>query len=361
MTKLTSRPWLVLLVVALLATAAYFGWMQLQSPPVPDAFASGNGRIEATEIDVATKTGGRLAAVTVREGDDVSAGQALARMDVQALEAELRLAEAQVLQARSAARVAEAGVAQRNSEIASAGAVASQRRSQLALAEKQMARTQQLVDKGFISAQKLDVDETATQSALEAAKAAASQVSGTRSAADAARAAVMQAQSAVEAAQARVDRIRVDLNDATLVAPADGRVLYRLAEPGEVLAAGGKVLTLLDITDVYMTIFLPTSQAGRVAIGSEARIVLDVRPDISIPASVSFVSPQAQFTPKSVETQAEREKLMFRVRVKIAPELLKAYAKQVKTGLPGVAWVRLDATAPWPATLPPLIGTPAPE
>ena len=110
-----------------------------------------------------------------------------------------------------------------------------------------------------------------------------------------------------------------------------------------------------------MTIFLPTSQAGRVAIGSEARIVLDVRPDISIPATVSFVSPQAQFTPKSVETQTEREKLMFRVRVKIAPELLKAYAKQVKTGLPGVAWVRLDATAPWPATLPPLIGTPAPK
>ncbi|HEY9193529.1 MAG TPA: HlyD family efflux transporter periplasmic adaptor subunit, partial [Methyloversatilis sp.] len=136
-------------------------------------------------------------------------------------------------------------------------------------------------------------------------------------------------------------------------------VLYRLAEPGEVLAAGGKVVTLLDITDVYMTLFLPTSQAGRVAIGSEARIVLDVRPDISIPATVSFVSPEAQFTPKSVETRTEREKLMFRVRVKIAPDLLRAYAKQVKTGLPGVAWVRLDADSPWPATMPPLIGMPA--
>ncbi|MDP3290161.1 MAG: HlyD family efflux transporter periplasmic adaptor subunit, partial [Methyloversatilis sp.] len=164
---------------------------------------------------------------------------------------------------------------------------------------------------------------------------------------------------AVEAAQARVERMRVDLQDAVLVAPADGRVLYRLAEPGEVLPAGGKVLTLLDITDVYLTLFLPTSQAGRVAIGSEARIVLDVRPDISIPASVSFVSPQAQFTPKSVETRTEREKLMFRVRVKIPPELVRAYAKQVKTGLPGVAWVRLDADAPWPATVPPPVTLPA--
>ncbi|MDP2867992.1 HlyD family secretion protein [Methyloversatilis sp.] len=359
MSEPRSRPWLVPIAIALLAIAAFFAWKHFQSPPPIDAFASGNGRIEATEIDVASKTGGRLASVTVREGDDVSAGQTLAGMDVRALEAELHMAEAQVAQAKAAHVAAIAAVAQRRSDVATAGAVVAQRQGQMALAEKDIERTQQLVDKGFISAQKLDVDRTAKQTAQEVARAAVSQMQGAQSSIEVARAAVAQAAAAVEAAQARVERMRVDLQDAVLVAPADGRVLYRLAEPGEVLPAGGKVLTLLDITDVYLTLFLPTSQAGRVAIGSEARIVLDVRPDISIPASVSFVSPQAQFTPKSVETRTEREKLMFRVRVKIPPELLRAYAKQVKTGLPGVAWVRLDANAPWPATVPPPVTLPA--
>ena len=356
----SRRRLVLLLLVPVAAVAGYFAWRTLNAPPPPAAFASGNGRIEATEIDVAAKTGGRLESVAVREGDDVVAGQEVARMDVRALEAELQISDAQIEQARASRAAAVAAVAQRRSDMVTAGAVVSQRESQLALAEKDIERTQRLVDKGFISTQKLDVDRTNRRSAEEAQRAATSQLRGAQSSIEAAQAAVKQAEAAVAAAEARSERIRVDLHDARLLAPADGRVLYRLAEPGEVLAAGGKVLTLLDITDVYMTIFLPTSQAGRVAIGTEARIVLDVRPDISIPASVSFVSPQAQFTPKSVETRTEREKLMFRVRVKIPPELLKAHAKQVKTGLPGVAWVRLDPDAPWPATLPPLVGTPKP-
>lgn len=357
----SRRRLVLLLLVPVAAVAGYFAWRTLNAPPPPAVFASGNGRIEATEIDVAAKTGGRLESVAVREGDDVVAGQDVARMDVRALEAELQISDAQIEQARASRAAAVAAVAQRRSDMATAGAVVSQRESQLALAEKDIERTQRLVDKGFISTQKLDVDRTNRRSAEEAQRAATSQLRGAQSSIEAAQAAVKQAEAAVAAAEARSERIRVDLHDARLLAPADGRVLYRLAEPGEVLAAGGKVLTLLDITDVYMTIFLPTSQAGRVAIGAEARIVLDVRPDISIPATVSFVSPQAQFTPKSVETEAEREKLMFRVRVKIPPELLKAHAKQVKTGLPGVAWVRLDPDAPWPATLPPLVGTPKPS
>lgn len=354
----SRRPLGVLAIVAALAGAGWYGWQQYAGQPSLEGFASGNGRIEATEMDVASKTGGRLDSVLVREGDDVNAGQVVARMDVRAQEAELQISDAQIEQARANRDAAAAAVSQRHSDVATASAVVSQRDSQLDLAEKEIERTQRLVDKGFISNQKLDVDRTNRQSALDATKAARSQLSGAQSSIAAAGAAVKQADAAIEAAEARSARIRVDLQDAVLTAPADGRVLYRLAEPGEVLAAGGKVLTLLDITDVYMTVFLPTSQAGRVAIGSEARIVLDVRPDISIPATVSFVSPQAQFTPKSVETQAEREKLMFRVRVKIPPELLRAYAKQVKTGLPGVAWIRLDPAAPWPATLPPPVELP---
>ena len=92
-----------------------------------------------------------------------------------------------------------------------------------------------------------------------------------------------------------------------------------------------------------------SADAGRVAIGAEARIILDAASKYVIPAKISYVADVAQFTPKTVETEIEREKLMFRVRARIAPELLARYLDQIKTGLPGVAWVRLDPTAPWPA------------
>ena len=126
---------------------------------------------------------------------------------------------------------------------------------------------------------------------------------------------------------------------------------FRVAQPGEVLGAGGRVLNMVDLADVYMTFFLPTSAAGRVALGQDVHIVLDAAPQYVIPARITFVSSTAQFTPKTVETQSEREKLMFRVRAQIDPELLQQHLKYVKTGLPGVAWVKLDADEDWPANL----------
>lgn len=355
MTAGSSSRWIVPTIALAIVAAGFFAWKHAQRPSVMEAFASSNGRIEATEVNVSAKQAGRLKEVLVREGDDVQAGQRVARMDTAALEASLHQAEAQIRQARNSAAIAAAGVSQRKHEKAAAEALSTQRESQLTLTEKEMQRTQQLIDKGFVSPQKLDIDKNNQQSAAAAASAAQSQVMEAESAVAAAKAGVMQAQSSVDAAEAAAEKLREDIRDASLISPINGRVLYRLAEPGEVLGAGGNVLTLLDITDVYMTIFLPTSQAGRVNIGADVRIVLDVRPDISIPAKVTFVSPEAQFTPKSVETRTEREKLMFRIKVKIPQDLLKAYAKRVKTGLPGVAYVRLDPDAPWPETMPPLV------
>jgi hypothetical protein len=102
--------------------------------------------------------------------------------------------------------------------------------------------------------------------------------------------------------------ITVDIADNTLVAPRDGRIQYRVANVGEVLPAGGKVFTMLDISYVYMDIYLPTQQAGKVKFGADARIVLDANPSVAIPAKISFIATQAQFTPKTVETQDERDK-----------------------------------------------------
>jgi HlyD family secretion protein len=167
----------------------------------------------------------------------------------------------------------------------------------------------------------------------------------------ASKAQVIGADSAINALIAQTQTIEANLNDSILYSPVEGRVLYKLVEPGEVIGAGGKILTILDLNDVYMTIFLPTFQVGRVKIGSEARIKLDAFPDTIIPAKVSFVSPDAQFTPKEIETQAEREKLMFRVKVKIDADLLKSGTYQINSGVPGEAYVRLDETTPWPASL----------
>jgi HlyD family secretion protein len=159
------------------------------------------------------------------------------------------------------------------------------------------------------------------------------------------------AQSAVEAVKATVDRIQADIKDSALKSPRDGRVQYRVVQPGEVVGGGGRVLSLIDLSDVYMTFFLPTAVVGRVALGTEVRLVLDAAPQYVIPARVSFVADMAQFTPKTVETASERQKLMFRVRAQIPPELLRKYITQVKTGLPGMAYIRLDSKAQWPAHL----------
>jgi HlyD family secretion protein len=145
--------------------------------------------------------------------------------------------------------------------------------------------------------------------------------------------------------------VQAQIADSTLTSPVRGRVLYRLAEEGEVLSAGGKAVTLLDLSDVYMEIFLPAQDAGRVRIGADARIRLDVRPEYAGRARVSFVSPEAQFTPKQVETKSERDKLMFRVKLQFPPELIAPYIERVKTGLRGVGFVKLDDTVAWPAEL----------
>ena len=162
---------------------------------------------------------------------------------------------------------------------------------------------------------------------------------------------MVDAEASVEAARAAIESLTVEINDSTLKAPRDGRVQYRVAQPGEVLSAGGRVLNMVDLGDVYMTFFLPTSQAGRVALGTEIRLVLDAAPQYVIPANASFVADVAQFTPKTVETEEERQKLMFRIKAQIPPELLRKHIQQVKTGLPGMAYVKLDPEAEWPKRL----------
>lgn len=314
---------LLVLVLAGLAALGGFYWWNSRLSPIPAGIVWSNGRLDAREIDIETKFAGRIAELLADEGDMVKAGQVLARMDTRDLEAQLRREEALVRQNEHAVLAAEANVAQLQ--------------TQLSLAQKELARTSALLKKGYATRELYDQ----RRQALE----------GNQQALNAAKAHVVEAIQAYNAAQHNVELYKVNIIDNTLVAPRAGRLQYRISDPGEVLPAGGKVFTMLDIGEVYMNIYLPTLDAGRVKIGNDARILLDAYPDHSVRAKVTFLAAQSQFTPKTVETKSERDKLMFRVKVRIDPDILSKYAESVRTGLPGNAYVRVDPNVEWPAWL----------
>ena len=313
-----------LFVLALVAGGAgLLYWQAHRVPALPAWIVHGNGRLEADPIDIAAKFAGRIAEIRVDEGDKVVAGQVVALMDTRELAQSLQKDEAQVEQAKKA--------------IDENLALAAQSRSQSVLAEQEMIRAQKLIKGGWITKELLDQ----RQQQLDAA----------RSAQVAAEHRVTEAERSLNAAEHDAEAVRVNINDNSLVAPRDGRIEYRLANIGEVLAAGGKVFTMLDTSYVYMDIYLPTLNADKVKIGSDARIVLDAYPDHPIPAKVSFLADQAQFTPKMVETQNDRDKLMFRVRVRIDAGRAKAHEDSVRSGLPGAAFIKTDSGAAWTPAL----------
>ena len=346
-----GRTLLKIAAVVVIGAALYGLWLFLRPEGLPEGLASGNGRIEAVEIDIATKTGGRVEEILVDEGDFVKAGQVLAKMDTDVLEAELKQAEAQKHQAEVGIQTARHQVVQREAEKDAATSLVAQREAERDAADRQLKRTEPLAARGTVSQQVLDTDRSRFESANAAVSAAKGQVAAADAAIATAQSQVINAQASVDAATATIERIQADIRDSTLRSPRDGRVQYRVAQPGEVLGAGGRVLNMVDLGDVYMTFFLPTEAAGRVRIGTEVRLILDALPQYVIPAKATFVADVAQFTPKTVETASERQKLMFRVKAQIPPDLLQKYIRDVKTGLPGVAYVRISPDVEWPADL----------
>jgi HlyD family secretion protein len=320
----TATRWTIIGVIILVGAFISWQWWLGQQAALPADLAYGNGRIEADQIDISTKYPGRVMEILAREGDLVEPGQVLARMDTAELDAQLAKAKAELSETQTAVYEAEARLQQRQSE--------------LTLAEQELERALPLVEKGSMAQRTVDQRQSARNTAAATVTAAQAHLK-------------TQAQ-VVEAARAAVQLIQTQIADSTLKTPVMGRVLYRLAEPGEVLAGGGKVLTLVNLTEIYMEVFLPSAQAHRIAIGAKARIKLDIL-DFAIPATVSFVSPESQFTPKQVETLSERDKLMFRVKVRIPQELVMDHISEVKTGVRGIAYIKLtplpgEKPSPWP-------------
>jgi HlyD family secretion protein len=357
-----SKKWIVIAIVLVVAgVLGYKYWKSTQSA-LPAGIVSGNGRIEAKLSDASAKEPLRVKEVMVDEGDLVRPGQVLVRLDTLTLEEELAKNEAAVATAReqfaaakAAIATANANIAAANATIVSANAAVEQRQSDIQLAQIEANRQRRMLAENATSQALYDVRQAALETTKATLKDAQAQEDVARARADAARAQAGTAQAQADAAQqqigvalAQVNVTKSRINDATLVSPVTGRVLYRLVEPGEVLGPGGKALTIVDLSDVYMEIFLPSDQAARLKTGAPARITVDYEPNQAAAAYVSFVSPEAQFTPKQVETKSEREKLMFRVKIQIPPELVTHYIERIKTGVRGVGYVKVTPDATFP-------------
>ncbi|HXZ15207.1 MAG TPA: HlyD family efflux transporter periplasmic adaptor subunit [Roseiarcus sp.] len=319
------------IAVAVVALGGYFGyqhWRDMQSA-LPKGIASGNGRIEAKLVDIAPKEALRVKEILVDEGDLVKPGQVVVRMDTATLDAQLAEAKLNVLAKQQEEAVTRATIIKREAEIE--------------LAKVEVRRSTALVAERAGSQRELDVRRMALKSSTAALEEEQAKLRTT--------------EQEVKVAAASAATIQTRIDDATLKSPVTGRVLYRLAEVGEVLGAGGKALTLTNLDDVYMEIFLPSEQAAKIKDGAEARLTFDALPGVAVAGYVSFVSPEAQFTPKQVETKSEREKLMFRVKIRVPEKTVEANIDRVKTGVRGVGYVKLDDSVEWPASLGHVVGS----
>ena len=248
------------ITAVLFAGAALFVLIAEDSDPLPAGFVEGNGRIEAEQVEIAPTIAGRVDDVMAIEGSLVTPGDILVVMDTDELRAALDRAKAEVALARQTKAEAEAVVVQRQSE---------QRQ-----AKQDFDRATALLAGQNISESVFEERETTHQVAAAVLGAA--------------KARVATADSQIAAAEAGVRVIEAQIEDSSLFAPVSGRVLYRLAEPGEVVGAGAPILTLLSLENIYMEVFLPAGEAGLLPLGTEARIVLDALPDYAIPATVTF-------------------------------------------------------------------------
>ena len=319
---LSRSPWSI---------AAFFGYQywQGQKNAVPEGIAWGNGRLEAKLVDITSKEALRVKEVLVDEGDVVKPGQVLARMDTVTLDARARPGQGE--------RGGGAGARWQSRIPPSSG-----KRARSSLAKIEAERSGKLLAENAGSQREYDVRKTAVDSSRPRS-ARKSQSCST-------------AQQQVEVAQANVATIQTRIDDATLKAPVQGRVLYRLAEPGEVLGAGRQGA---DAGQPGRCLHgdLPAFGAGRARrrLGPKRASPSTTCPAAPRRGTVSFVSPEAQFTPKQVETRSERDKLMFRVKIQLPKEVVTQFIEHIKTGVRGVGYVKIDDSAVWPDWLQNLI------
>ena len=341
------------LLAVLLAAAAGGGWwlyQQQESTALPDFVFHSNGRLELNRLDVASLYPGRVERVLVAEGDAVKANEVLVELSSAQSSGQLAAAQAATLRAAELVQRARAGVTQAQQAVARADAEIAAYRQQQKVAKLELDNAKQMRREDLVSASELAKRQADFERATASVKAAQAARAEAQAAVAQGQAAVAEAEAGVKQAQAQADTAASAAADMAIRSPLTARVEYRLVEPGTVIGAGSRVISLLDPADVSMNVFLPNATVGGLRVGDEARLVLDGI-DAVFPAQVSFIASEAQFTPKAVETADEREKLVFRVKLKVPAEVAQRYDRLLKGGMTGDGYVRRDSSQAWPLAL----------
>lgn len=303
---------LALLIICAAVGALWWKNQETQSS-LPEGIAEVNGRIELKRLDIASLYAGRVEEFLVKEGEMVEAGQVVAKLSSSQV-------EAQILSAKEQKKAVAEAINRSQSEYKS-------QKHQVNLAKLELDNARKLRKEKLISQAELDRRNEAYKAAL--------------SGLDTIKASEKEILARVDYAQAQIAQIEDIYKDLEIKAPITGRVEYQIADVGTVIPAGAKIVSLLDVSDVYLNVFLPAFQANKVKIGDEAKIIIDGI-DTVFPALVSFVAAEAQFTPKSVETKSEREKLMFKIKLQIPKEIALKNQNLLKAGMTAVGLVRFE-------------------
>jgi HlyD family secretion protein len=317
----------MMIIVPVLALAALVvTWLVLRGGNGSENALTASGTIEATEADLGFQVPGRVLEVSPQEGDVVSGGQELARLDTSELQAARDAAAAQVTAAEARLQEMERGA--RPQEIAQAEAAAHAAEQRAEDARRDADRAQKLFAGGAVSQQALDKANTA----LDVANAARDQARDALSLVkQGPRVETIRAQRAlVQQARANLDRAEAALANAVIKAPFAGVVTVRHREPGETVGAGAPVVTLLNPDDRWVRIYVREDEIGRVRVGMKATITADTYPDRRYEGQVIYIGSQAEFTPRNVQTTEERIKLVYPVKVKIIGD----EAFELKPGVP---------------------------
>ncbi len=313
---------IALLVAIVVIAAGWYAYRQHNAGRLPAGIAQSNGRLELNRLDIASLYPGRVKAMLVDEGSEVKEGDVLVELSSDTSTSRVAAAKAQKQRAQESSARADAEIRTYEQQLKVA---------QLELDNALNMRRENLVSDSEVRKRRANRDSAAAS--VQAAKAARAE-----------------SLAAVNAADAQESEAASANDDMTIRSPKAGRVEYKITEVGSVIAAGSKVVSLLDPSDVSMNIFLPNGQMSRLKVGGEARIVLDGLNAV-FPAQISFIASDAQFTPKAVETENERAKLMFKIRLKVPAETALKYRGLLKGGMTGNGYVRMDEQTSWPSNL----------
>ncbi len=272
-----------------------------------------SGTVEATDAQLGFAAGGRIAWIGPREGDAIQAGVVLATLDT--AQAAARLAQAQGQQSAARAQLLELQRGSRPDEVAQARAAERAAARSRDLAEQELARARRLADSNVVSRQTLDQAQTAYEVAASRSEQAQAQLRLLEQGPRQERIASQRAQ--VQAAEAQVQVAQAALSDMVLRSAFDGLVTVRHREPGETVAPGAPVLTIINPDDRWVRIYVPENRIGAVHLGERATITSDTYPDRQFAGEVTHVASEAEFTPRNVQTKEERVKLVYAVKVRI--------------------------------------------